>query len=281
MHEHDVAPAQAAPADDLLDRLPVAAVSAAACAVVWVRERAQRVGLRLAAAFGHRLGEVGEQHREPEPERELEREAESRRARPRCPGPAPAVVSTLPTSTTNITGFRTMCRGSSLTNASRIARRTIGRSNSGSCWSRPVSHGLRSSLPAPISRCSTIGPSESAGKKVSAPTIRITADQQHDEQRRRDRERARRLRHDLPLGQEPRQRQHRHDHREPAEQRRQAEQRVVVVGRPGQAGEGAAVVAGRRGEGVQDLGQAVRARRCSAPRSPGREQHRGGGEGRG
>ena len=31
---------------------------------------AQRVGLRLAAAFGHRLGEVGEQHREPQPRRD-------------------------------------------------------------------------------------------------------------------------------------------------------------------------------------------------------------------
>ena len=30
---------------------------------------AQRVGLGLAAAFGHRLGEVGEQHREPQPQR--------------------------------------------------------------------------------------------------------------------------------------------------------------------------------------------------------------------
>ena len=35
---------------------------------------AQRGGLRLAAAFGHRLGEVGEDHREPEPERHLSRE---------------------------------------------------------------------------------------------------------------------------------------------------------------------------------------------------------------
>ena len=40
---------------------------------------AQRVGLRLAAALGHRLGEVGEQHREPEPERHLS--GEQRRSR--------------------------------------------------------------------------------------------------------------------------------------------------------------------------------------------------------
>ena len=35
---------------------------------------AQRVGLRLAAAFGDRFGEVGEQHREPEPGGDLARE---------------------------------------------------------------------------------------------------------------------------------------------------------------------------------------------------------------
>ena len=37
---------------------------------------AQRIGLGLAAAFGHGLGEVGEQHREPQPERDLQVEAE-------------------------------------------------------------------------------------------------------------------------------------------------------------------------------------------------------------
>ena len=35
---------------------------------------AQRVGLRLAAAFGDRLGEIGEQHGEPQPQRDLARE---------------------------------------------------------------------------------------------------------------------------------------------------------------------------------------------------------------
>ena len=41
---------------------------------------AQRVGLRLAAAFGHRFGEVGEQHREPQPQRDLQVEPERRAA---------------------------------------------------------------------------------------------------------------------------------------------------------------------------------------------------------
>ena len=46
------------------------------------RALAQRVGLRLAAPLGHRLGEVREQHREPEPERDREDEARRRLALP-------------------------------------------------------------------------------------------------------------------------------------------------------------------------------------------------------
>ena len=42
---------------------------------------AQGRGLRLAAAFGDRLGEVGEQHREPEPEIDLEGKAQPAGAR--------------------------------------------------------------------------------------------------------------------------------------------------------------------------------------------------------
>ena len=41
---------------------------------------AQRVGLRLAAALGHRLGEVGEEHGEPQPGRDLAGEQRVARA---------------------------------------------------------------------------------------------------------------------------------------------------------------------------------------------------------
>ena len=48
---------------------------------------AQRVGLRLAAPLGHRLGEVREEHREPQPERDREDEPRRRLALPRrAPG---------------------------------------------------------------------------------------------------------------------------------------------------------------------------------------------------
>ena len=55
-------------------------------AIVSVLALPQRVGLRLAAPFGHRLGEVGEEHGQPEPERDLELEAEIAAAGRRRPG---------------------------------------------------------------------------------------------------------------------------------------------------------------------------------------------------
>ena len=92
---------------------------------------AQRVGLRLAPAFGDRLGEVGEQHREPEEQRHQAGEhvlvratTSSRSLKNRI------VVSTEPTPTTNITGLRISVRGLSLTKLSPIARRTISGSTS-------------------------------------------------------------------------------------------------------------------------------------------------------
>jgi hypothetical protein len=45
-------------------------------------------------------------------------------------------------------------------------------------------------FPCCMTSCSTIGPSASAGKKVSAPTMTITPIKQHDEDRRVGRERA-------------------------------------------------------------------------------------------
>ena len=100
--------------------------------------RAQRRGLRLAAPFGDRFGEVREQHREPQPDRDREDEARAAFAADlpeRAPTPM-TVVKMLPTKTTNITGLRICTRGSSLRNESRIAERTIGLSRS-FCECRP------------------------------------------------------------------------------------------------------------------------------------------------
>ena len=84
--------------------------------------RAQRVRLRLAAALGDRLGEVREQDGQPEPDRDHADEPElARTGRARARGRRSTVVITLPSSTMNITGFRTCWRGSSFGNESRIA----------------------------------------------------------------------------------------------------------------------------------------------------------------
>ena len=77
--------------------------------------RAQRVGLGFAAALGQRLGEVGEDDRQPEPDRDGEGEPAGISRRPRSPA---TVTTAAPSSTTNITGLRTWIRGSSLRTAS-------------------------------------------------------------------------------------------------------------------------------------------------------------------
>ena len=87
---------------------------------------AQRGRLGLAAALGHRLGEVGEQHREPEPERDLSGEQRIPAATASSRTQITLVIR-LPISTMNITGFRIWMRGSSLQNESTTAgRRMVG-----------------------------------------------------------------------------------------------------------------------------------------------------------
>ncbi len=144
---------------------------------------AQRVGLRLAAAFRHRLGEVGKQYGEPQPDRRSA--ARSRRVRRpiAISRTSSTLVSSVTISSTNITGFLTSVRGSSLTKAWPIAGTMI-------FGSSRVETGIRlrslevsmvkapnvrsEQAPACIARCSAMGPSASAGKKVRPPTIRMT-----------------------------------------------------------------------------------------------------------
>ena len=78
---------------------------------------AQAVGLRFAAAFRHRFGEIGKQHREPEPDRQLRDET----AQAGSAVKMPTVVSAAPTMVTNMTGFLTIRRGFEL--PERIADR--------------------------------------------------------------------------------------------------------------------------------------------------------------
>src|SRR4030088_412628 len=83
------------------------------------------------------------------------------------------LVATLPTSTTNITGFFIMFRGSSFTKESQSARRTIFKSQMDFDFLFSAISPQKV-LPTDINRCSRMGPRLSAGKKVRAPTMGFT-----------------------------------------------------------------------------------------------------------
>ena len=125
-----------------------------------------------------------------------------------------------------------------------------------------------------------MGPSASTGRKVRPATIRITPS-------------TRPVNSGVSVGKVPAvdldprlaheragDGQRRDHEEEPADQHAQPERRLVPLAGHGEAGEGRAVVVGRRGEGVDDLGQAVRAgvepagqRRLQDHRRRGEHQH--------
>src|SRR5882724_13315593 len=182
------------------------------------------------------------------------------------------VVNTLPTSTTNMTGFRTMWAGASLTNESRIARRTMGGSNSG----RLVSAMLEEP-PALHEQVFHDGAERPGREERQGAHDQDHANEQHHEERGSDRERTDRLRRNALLREKTRHREHRNLHREAADQRGKAEHRVVVVGRAGQARECTAVVGRRRREGIEDLGQTVRPGVVQALEADGQHDGQAGG----
>ena len=87
-----------------------------------------------------------------------------------------SVVRTLPTSTTNMTGFLATCRGRELAQRCRSsARRTMARIEQRERLRFGTGHGsvhLSAERRRSARRCC---PSESAGKNVSAPTMTTTA----------------------------------------------------------------------------------------------------------
>ena len=133
-------------------------------------------------------------------------------------------------------------------------------------------------LPASIRKCSTIGPSASAGKNSRPPTIRITPT-------------SRPTNSGPWVGKVPAEggtlrlggeragdRHHRHDVAEAAEQHGDAERGVVPGRVGGEAGEGRAVVAGRRGVGVEDFAAGHAGRHWRGSSSADRQHRRDGGE---
>ena len=108
----------------------------------------------------------------------------------RCRAATRTVVSTLPTSTTNMTGFLATCAGASLRKLSLDRRpedRAVEQRDAGLSVAWPSEH-LSVQRPGSARRS---GRAQSAGKKVSAPTMTIDADEQPGEERAVGREGAR------------------------------------------------------------------------------------------
>ena len=120
LHQHDVADLEAGAGNEAIGLVRAGQQLGLALGAGLLR----RLRLGLAAALRDGLGEVGEQHREPQPQDDLEGEAEALAAVARSRRKM-TVVSAATTSTTNITGFLIMSRGSSLRIAEPIAGITI------------------------------------------------------------------------------------------------------------------------------------------------------------
>ena len=86
---------------------------------------AQCLRLGLAAALGHGFREVRKYHREPQPERDLQSPDEAAMVRRANRGRAESLSINAPTSTTNMTGFLIISRGSSFWNEPAMAVRRI------------------------------------------------------------------------------------------------------------------------------------------------------------
>src|SRR5262252_1455896 len=179
------------------------------------------------------------------------------------------VVSSVTTSSTNMTGFFMRVRGSSLTKAEPIAGITIMGSNSAETGMRLriwVSIGAHSGS---IRREGGAGDhremldqraERERREEGEAADDDDDADDEADKQPAGGREGAERGRHGL-LGRERAGDRHgRNDHPEAADQHRDGERDVVEQRIPREAGESRAVVGVGRDVGVHDLGEAVRAR---------------------
>ncbi len=216
------------------------------------------------------------------------------------------VVSTLPISTTNMTGLRAMSRGSSLRTLSpqRACARSPGRTaiaraddcapwrpairaaaRTGGTGSGVLFHGR---FVAHSDNCSAIGPSASTGKNVRPTTSTITPVRSTDEQRRVGRERARCR--PVRAASSPVNRRSRARGRSAGTGRSTCTRPSVVLYQsvlPVRPPNAEPLLFGGRGERVRDLGEAVRAGvedrrlgRCRAAPTPrlNAEDHHGDGE---
>ena len=164
---------------------------------------AQRGRLGLAAPFGHRLGEVGEQHGEPqEGGDEAAEHVLRRRSRRRGRGGTGSSSARCRRATTNITGLRAWTARVQLADAvderaaatmRRVEQRPRAAAGAGRgrCC-RPGGSAVRHASCAPTGdSCSTMGPERQGGEEGQAGDDDDDADDEAGEQRRVGRERAR------------------------------------------------------------------------------------------
>ncbi len=226
---------------------------------------AQIIGLGLAAPLGHRFGEIREADREPQPQRDLQFESDQRQLLPaRTFLTRMIVTARAVTSTTNITGLRAWMRGSNLRIESTSAPLTMSLSHSAVALRSAIGNYscLQNSLPCIIARCSTMGPSASAGKKVSAATIRITATSRITKMAPLV-GKVPALARNRPFGrQRTGQREHRHLHHETPEQHHDRERHIVERCVGVESAEGRSVVGGRLAVRIQHLARSHAGQDC-------------------
>src|SRR5882757_5561564 len=196
------------------------------------------------------------------------------KVKPRFPPPVTrsrrkiTVVSAATTSTTNITGLLIISRGSSLTKDEAIAGITIFGSSIAETGTRfcnfmvsmDVTPNDRSEQGVGVHREMLDDRAERERREEGETADdQDDADDQADEQAAGGRQCAGRGRDRFLAGERARQRHRRHDHEEAADEHRTGERKIVEEGVAGEPGERRAVIAGRRGEGIEHFGKAVRA----------------------
>src|SRR5262245_4061670 len=181
-----------------------------------------------------------------------------------------AVVRTLPTRTTNMTGFRTWRRGSSLRMEETSAPRTISASKS----DRALACVGIGCLPASGGEHEVLDdrPQREGGDEGERTHDDDDADEHRDEERRVRRQRAGARRHDLLACQRAGDGECRDGEPVAGDQHRDAAEQVVEGNVGVEAGEGAAVVVAHGAEGVKDLAEPVRARVRPAGERGGRHR---------
>src|SRR5712675_1929797 len=192
------------------------------------------------------------------------------------------VVSAATTSTTNITGFLIISRGSSLAKAEPIAGITIFGSSIAETGTRfcnfmtsmdVTPKCVRSEQGVGVHREVLDDRTERERREEGeAADDQDHADHQADEQAARGRQRAGRRWDRFLARQRARQRHRRHDHEEAADEHRTRKGHIIEEGVAGEAGEGRTVIAGRRGIGIEHFSEPVRAR-VGHRRHRGRQHH--------